>query len=154
VTLSALEGSRQSYHCPNFKQSQEEHAMQSVSTATGTPARVARGFSPTFCRTDAPALSGHTTTPDTTRTGPRHCLLPSSVLLHALLQAKHDEARHGRGHAYARLLDAFHQAILPAFLIECRGNLAAASRLLGLHRETVASYLERADIPLKTGGDA
>lgn len=68
------------------------------------------------------------------------CLLCSSVLLKAITQAKQDRHTKGKANAYGQLLAAFHRAVLPAFLIETRGNISEASRLLGLNRETVTKY--------------
>lgn len=68
------------------------------------------------------------------------CLLCSSVLLKAITQAKKDRHTQGKANAYGQLLAAFHRAVLPAFLMETRGNISEASRLLGLNRATVTKY--------------
>ncbi|MEB4590781.1 hypothetical protein VSS37_07305 [Candidatus Thiothrix sp. Deng01] len=90
----------------------------------------------------APATGdkGLTATPST------RCLLPASTLLDAIVQAKQTRATTGKGNAYAELLEAFHKAILPAFFIECGGNLSEISRLLGIHRESVRKYATLAEL--------
>ena len=88
----------------------------------------------------APADKGFTQNPSKT------CLLPTSTLLEALTQAKAQRATTGKATAYAALLEHFHRAILPAFFVECRGNLSEVSRLLGVHRETVKLYAKLANI--------
>ena len=85
---------------------------------------------------------GLTATPGT------RCLLPASALLEALTQAKTERAATGKANAYTRLLDQFHRAILPAFFIECGGNLSEISRLLGIHRESVRKYAAQASIDM------
>lgn len=68
------------------------------------------------------------------------CLTLPVSLPEVITQAKTDRATNGKANAYSVLLDAFHRAILPVFLIECRGNQSEVARLLGLHRETVKLY--------------
>ena len=68
-----------------------------------------------------------------------YCLIPT---------AKTERATNGKANAYAVLLEQFHRAILPAFFIECGGNLSEISRLLGIHRETVRTYAALADIDM------
>lgn len=123
VSIWTLEDSRQPYNCQNFKQTNEEHAMKTAKNhAIGT---------------HVPAGKGFTTTP---------CLMPSGVLLDALTQAKTERATNGKANAYGVLLETFHRAILPAFFVECGGNLSEVSRLLGLHRGTVKEYATLANI--------
>lgn len=126
VPFRTLEGSRQPNNCQNFKQTKEEHAMKTAQNhAIGAP---------------APADKGLTQNPSKT------CLLPTSTLLEALTQAKAQRATTGKATAYGALLEHFHRAILPAFFVECRGNLSEVSRLLGVHRETVKLYATLANI--------
>ncbi len=128
VTESSLSSSGQFYNCPNTKQTFENNAMKTANT----PAPVA----------SATGDKGLTATPST------RCLLPASALLEALTQAKTERATTGKANAYAVLLEQFHRAILPAFFIECGGNLSEISRLLGIHRETVRTYAALADIDM------
>lgn len=74
------------------------------------------------------------------------CLLPTSILLDTIIQAKAERATHGKANAYGILLDHFHKAILPAFYAECGGNLSEIARLTGLHRESVRKYVTLAQI--------
>lgn len=85
---------------------------------------------------------GLTATPGT------QCLkgLTTSTLLEAITQAKQERAATGKANAYSQLLEAFHRAILPAFFIECGGNLSEIARLLGIHRESVRKYATLAEI--------
>ena len=128
VSIRTLNGSRQPYNCQNVKQSNEVNAMQTANThATATPVAGDKGL---------------TATPGT------QCLkgLTTSTLLEAITQAKQERAATGKGNAYGVLLEAFHRAILPAFFIECEGNLSEVSRLLGIHRESVRKYAAQANI--------
>lgn len=81
-----------------------------------------------------------------TATQSTRCLLPASALLEAITQAKQERAATGKANAYGQLLEAFHRAILPAFFIECGGNLSEIARLLGIHRESVRKYAAQANI--------
>lgn len=74
------------------------------------------------------------------------CILPSDVLLNALVRAKQKRQQDDRANAYAELLEHFHRAILPAFFTETEGNISEVSRLLGLHRETVKTYASNANV--------
>lgn len=73
------------------------------------------------------------------------CLLPFQTFLDALHQAHTDKANKGKGQAYAQLLNAFHQAILPLFFTEAKGNLSEVSRLMGIHRETITVWCKQLD---------
>ena len=128
VSFRTLRDSRQLLNCQNSKQTKEETAMKTANT----PALVA----------SATGDKGLTATPST------RCLLPASALLEAITQAKTERATNGKANAYAVLLEQFHRAILPAFFIECGGNLSEISRLLGIHRETVRTYAALADIDM------
>ena len=70
------------------------------------------------------------------------CLISSHVLLEVLNHAQLERIANGKADAYIHLLARFHQAILPPFLFACQGNLSEASRLLGIHRETVRAYIK------------
>ena len=74
------------------------------------------------------------------------CLLPASILMDTIIQAKAERAQRGKANAYGVLLDHFHKAILPAFYAECGGNLSEIARLTGLHRESVRKYVTLAKI--------
>lgn len=127
VTLCTLEGSRLPLGSQHFKQTQENNAMQNTQIpAIGAPAPLAKGFHP-----------NPTGTP---------CLLPFQTFLDALHQAHTDKANKGKGQAYAQLLNAFHQAILPLFFAEAKGNLSEVSRLMGIHRETITVWCKQLDL--------
>ena len=96
--------------------------------STATPVVSAKGLSPTSNST--------------------RCILPSDVLLNALVTAKRKRQQDDRANAYAELLTHFHKAIFPAFFTEAKGNLSEVSRLLGLHRETVKTYAVLAEIDM------
>lgn len=81
-----------------------------------------------------------------TATQSTRCLLPASALLEAITQAKQERAATGKANAYGQLLEAFHRAILPAFIVECKGNLSEIALHLGIHRSTVSTYCKKADI--------
>ena len=135
VPNRTLEGTRQLYCCYYFKQSVEECEMQTAKTlGTATPVATAKGLSPIS---------------DSTR-----CLLHSDVLLNTIIRAKQKRQQDDRANAYAELLEHFHKAILPAFFIECQGNLSETSRLLGIHRETVKTYATLAEIDMSGAGRA
>ena len=122
VSVRTLEDSRQSFDCQNFKQTYEINAMKSKNQGTTTPVVGSQGY------TQAP------------------CLLPASILLDTIIQAKAERAQRGKANAYGVLLDHFHKAILPAFYAECGGNLSEIARLTGLHRESVRKYVTLAQI--------
>jgi DNA-binding protein Fis len=127
ATIGALEGSRLPLGSQHFKQTNENNAMQNTQTpAMGAPAHLAKGFNPTS-----------TGTP---------CLIPFQTFLDALHQAHTDKANKGKGQAYAQLLNAFHQAILPLFFAEAKGNLSEVSRLMGIHRETITVWCKQLDL--------
>lgn len=127
VSVRTLNGSRQLYNCQNIKQTYENNAMQN----THTPAMVA----------PAPLAKGLHPNPTGTA-----CLLPFQTFLDALHQAHTDKANKGKGQAYAQLLNAFHQAILPLFFAEAKGNLSEVSRLMGIHRETITVWCKQLDL--------
>ena len=79
-------------------------------------------------------------------------LLDSDILLSAIVRAKQKRQRDGRANAYTELLAHFHKIILSAFFIECEGNLSEASRLLGIHRETVKTYAVLAEVDMTGTG--
>ncbi|TXH71979.1 MAG: hypothetical protein E6Q83_00250 [Thiothrix sp.] len=98
--------------------------MQNTQTpAIGAHAHLAKGFNPESIGTP--------------------CLLPFQTYIAALEQAQADKARKGKGQAYAQLLNAFHQAILPLFFAEAQGNLSEVSRLMGIHRETISIWCKQ-----------
>ena len=120
----ALEGSRQLYNCQYFKQIEENNAMQNTQTpAISAPAHLAKGFNPESIGIP--------------------CLLPFQTFTDALQQAHTDKATKGKGQAYHQLLNAFHQAILPLFFTEAKGNLSEVSRLMGIHRETITVWCKQ-----------
>ena len=124
VSEKTLRDSRQLLNCQHSKQIFENTAMQNTQTpAIGAPARLAKGYHP-----------------ESTGTA---CLLPFQTYLDALQQAQADKATKGKGQAYAQLLNAFHQAILPLFFAETKGNLSEVSRLLGIHRETISIWCKQ-----------
>ena len=120
--VRTLKDSRQSFDRQNLKQSNEANAMKHNNQGTTTPVVGSQGY------TQAP------------------CLLPASILLDTITQAKAERATHGKANAYGVLLDHFHKAILPAFYAECGGNLSEIARLTGLHRESVRKYVTLAQI--------
>ena len=122
VSVRTLEDSRWFFDRQNFKQTKELNAMQSNNQGTTTPVVGSQGY------TQAP------------------CLLPASILLDTITQAKAERAQRGKANAYGVLLDHFHKAILPAFFAECGGNLSEIARLTGLHRESVRKYVTLAQI--------
>jgi DNA-binding protein Fis len=99
-----------------------------INHGTAAPVASAKGLSPT----------SHST----------RCILPSDVLLNALVRAKQKRDQDDRANAYAELLNHFHKAIFPAFFTETNGNLSEVSRLMGLHRETVKTYASNANIDM------
>ena len=134
VTLCTLEGSRQLNNCQHFKQTQENNAMQNTQTpAIGAPALLAKGYHP-----------------ESTGTA---CLLPLQTYQDALQQARADKATKGKGQAYAQLLNAFHQAILPLFFAETKGNLSEVSRLMGIHRETITVWCKQLGLNSRANGE-
>ncbi len=126
ATLCALNGSRQLLNCPHVKQIHEEYAMQGTNQGIATPVASSQVCNPSVAQEQA--------------------FIPTSTILDALIQAKQERATNGKANAYAVLLEQFHRAILPAFFIECGGNLSEISRLLGIHRETVRLYAALADV--------
>ena len=133
VSVRTLEGTRQLYCCCNFKKSYEVSAMQNATThSTATPVVIAKGLSP---------VSNSTC-----------CILPSDVLLNAIVTAKHKRQQDDRANAYAELLKYFHKAIFSAFFTETNGNLSEVSRLTGLHRETVKTYAVLAEVDMTGTG--
>ena len=122
VSVRTLRDSRWSFDCQHSKQTYEINAMKSKNQGTTTPVVGSQGY------TQAP------------------CLLPTSVLLDTIIQAKAERAQRGKANAYGVLLDHFHRAILPAFYTECGGNLSEIARLTGLHRESVRKYVTLAQI--------
>ena len=134
VSIRTLEDSRQLYNCQHFKQSNENNAMQNTQTpAIGAPALLAKGFHP-----------------ESTGTA---CLIPFQTYLDALQQAQADKATKGKGQAYAQLLNAFHQAILPLFFAEAKGNLSEVSRLMGIHRETISVWCKQLGLNSRANGE-
>ena len=123
VSFWTLEDSRWLFSRQNFKHTKEINAMQSNNQGTTTPVVGSQGY-----------------------TAATTCLLPSSLLLDTLIQAKAERAQRGKANAYGVLLDYFHKAILPAFYAECGGNLSEIARLTGLHRESVKKYVTLAQI--------
>ncbi len=124
VSIRTLNGSRQLLNCQHVKQSNENHAMQNTQTpAISAPAHLAKGFNPESIGTP--------------------CLLPFKTFTDALQQAHTDKATKGKGQAYHQLLNAFHQAILPLFFTEAKGNLSEVSRLMGIHRETITVWCKQ-----------
>ena len=139
----ALNGSRQLLNCPHVKQNIEEYAMQGTNQGIATPVASSQVCNPSVAQEQAliNALRAY-------------CLIPTSTLLDALIQAKQERATNGKANAYAVLLEQFHKAILPAFFAECGGNLSEISRLLGIHRETVRLYAALADVNAASVGGA
>lgn len=124
VSIRTLNGSRQLLNCQHVKQSNENHAMQNTQTpAISAPAHLAKGFNPESIGIP--------------------CLLPFQTFTDALQQAHTDKATKGKGQAYHQLLNAFHQAILPLFFTEAKGNLSEVSRLMGIHRETITVWCKQ-----------
>lgn len=76
------------------------------------------------------------------------CLLHSSTLLEIITQAKQERAINGKGDAYAKIMEHVHRVTIPAFFIETQGNLSEVARLLGIHRETIRTYCQNADIDM------
>ena len=108
--------------------------MQNTQTpAIGAPARLAKGFHPNSIGTP--------------------CLIPFQTYLDALQQAQADKAAKGKGRAYAQLLNAFHQAILPLFFAEAQGNLSEVSRLMGIHRETITLWCKQLGLNNRANGE-
>ena len=122
VSFWTLRDSRRSFDCQHSKQTKEANAMKHNNQGTTTPVVGSQGY------TQAP------------------CLLPASILLDTIIQAKAERAQRGKANAYGVLLDHFHKAILPAFYAECGGNLSEIARLTGLHRESVRKYVTLAQI--------
>ena len=122
VSVRTLQDSRWFFNRQNLKQTYEINAMKSKNQGTTTPVVGSQGY------TQAP------------------CLLPASILLDTITQAKAERAQRGKANAYGVLLDHFHKAILPAFYAECGGNLSEIARLTGLHRESVRKYVTLAQI--------
>ena len=121
VSVWTLNGSRQLLNCQHIKQSNENNAMQNTQTpAIGAPAHLAKGLNPESI-----------------------CLLSLQHALDAIQQAHTDKSTKGKGQAYHRLLNAFHQAILPLFFAEAKGNLSEVSRLMGIHRETITIWCKQ-----------
>lgn len=132
VSEKTLEDSRQLYNCQHFKQIFENNAMQNTQTpAIGAPALLAKSFHP--IPTGIP------------------CLIPLQTYRDALQQARADKATKGKGQAYAQLLNAFHQAILPLFFAETKGNLSEVSRLMGIHRETITVWCKQLGLNSRDG---
>lgn len=127
VSERTLNGSRPLLCSQHVKQTFENNAMQNTHTpAMVAPAPLAKGFHPNPTGTA--------------------CLLPFQTFLDALHQAHTDKANKGKGQAYAQLLNAFHQAILPLFFAEAKGNLSEVSRLMGIHRETITVWCKQLDL--------
>lgn len=134
VSERTLNGSRQLLNCQHVKQTFENNAMQNTQTpAIGAPARLAKGFHPNSIGTP--------------------CLIPFQTYLDALQQAQADKAAKGKGRAYAQLLNAFHQAILPLFFAEAQGNLSEVSRLMGIHRETITLWCKQLGLNNRANGE-
>ena len=134
VPIRTLNGSRQLLNCQHIKQSNENNAMQNTQTpAIGAPARLAKGYHP-----------------ESTGTA---CLIPLQTYRDALQQAQADKATKGKGQAYAQLLNAFHQAILPLFFAEAKGNLSEVSRLMGIHRETITVWCKPLGLNSRANGE-
>jgi hypothetical protein len=123
VSFWTLRDSRRSFDCQHSKQTKEANAMKHNNQGTTTPVVGSQGY-----------------------TAATTCLLPTSLLLDTLIQAKAERAQRGKANAYGVLLDHFHKAILPAFYAECGGNLSEIARLTGLHRESVKKYVTLAEI--------
>ncbi|HPY40713.1 MAG TPA: hypothetical protein PLM98_09355 [Thiolinea sp.] len=124
VSERTLNGSRQLLNCQHVKQTFENNAMQNTQTpAIGAPALLAKGFHPESTGTT--------------------CLIPFQTYLDALQQAQADKATKGKGQAYAQILNALHQAILPLLFAEAKGNLSEVSRLMGIHRETITVWCKQ-----------
>ena len=134
VSIRTLEDSRQLNNCQHFKQSNENNAMQNTQTpAIGVPALLAKGFHP-----------------ESTGTA---CLISLQTYRDALQQAQADKATKGKGQAYHQLLNAFHQAILPLFFAEAKGNLSEVSRLMGVHRETITVWCKQLGLNSRANGE-
>lgn len=124
VSVWTLRDSRLLLGSQHSKQSDENNAMQNTHTpAISAPAHLAKGFNPESIGTP--------------------CLLPFQTFTDALQQAHTDKATKGKGQAYHQLLNAFHQAILPLFFTEAKGNLSEVSRLMGIHRETITVWCKQ-----------
>ena len=124
VSFRTLNGSRQLLNCPNIKQTNEANAMQGNNQGIATPVANVQGYHPS--------------------------LIPSALLQDTIQHAKQQRATTGKANAYAELLNHFHRAILPAFFVECDGNLSEIARLLGIHRESVRKYAALADLTCTT----
>jgi len=74
------------------------------------------------------------------------CLLTPTLLSSTISESLQQRAEQGRATAYAYLLKHFHRSVLPQFIAETNGNIAEASRLLGIHRETLTTYCLNAEI--------
>ena len=134
VSERTLNGSRQLLNCQHVKQTYENNAMQNTQTpAIGAPALLAKGCHPESIGTA--------------------CLIPLQTYQDALQQARADKATKGKGQAYAQLLNAFHQAILPLFFAETRGNLSEVSRLMGIHRETITVWCKQLGLNSRANGE-
>lgn len=134
VSERTLNGSRQLYNCQHVKQTFENNAMQNTQTpAIGAPALLAKGCHPESIGTA--------------------CLIPLQTYQDALQQARADKATKGKGQAYAQLLNAFHQAILPLFFAETQGNLSEVSRLMGIHRETITVWCKQLGLNSRANGE-
>lgn len=124
VSFRTLDSSRQLLNCPHIKQTKEANAMQGNNQGIATPVANVQGYHPS--------------------------LIPAALLQDTIQHAKQQRATTGKANAYAELLHHFHRAILPAFFVECDGNLSEIARLLGIHRESVRKYAALADLTCTT----